>query len=870
MLPTASDEDATRVFPGAQARPADVPNQVGAYHLLRRLGEGGMGEVWLAEQKEPIERTVALKLVRLGMDTRQFVARFESERQALALMHHPAIASVIDGGATETGRPYLVMEYVEGVPITDYCELHRLTIRQRLELFVQVCEGVQHAHQKGIIHRDLKPSNVLVAEVDGRPAPKIIDFGLAKAITQSLTEKSVHTVLGGWIGTPAYMSPEQAEITGDIDTRTDVYSLGVMLYRLLTGMSLFDERTFEGAGFDDTRRVIREVVPPRPSTRVSAAADTAVALAEARQMEPRALVQRLKGDLDWIVMKAVAKEKELRYGSAAELAADIERHLTSQPVVASPPSRVYRLRKFVKRHRVGAAAGGAVLVTLLLGVIVATWQAVRATRAESRLRLRQAQAEDLISFMVGDLRTKLEEVGRLEILDEVGAQALEYFATVDQSEYSDAELLRRSQVLTQIGDMNIKLGNTAAALEPLREALVVAEDLVARGPEDGARWIGLGAAHFWLGYVHKLRGDTVAARQDFDGYLAAAERLVALDPERAEWRLELAYAHNGLGTLIQLGLPPAEAVEHFQRAVDMISELAEADPTNMLLRRELANGRSWLGDSMIALGRLRDALDHLQANLGAMEELASREPNNLDWMFRLGIAHSRVASVLHLLGESDLASRHRRESLRIQERLAASDPSNSQYQRELAAQHSALALIAATGGNLEESLLEYERAEGILRAIRALDESNNEFQRQLTSTLIDFGNALLVAESFEPALDRTREAVSILETLSEENPGDDTLASLLAAALLAEGAATEASRGPSAARPMRLMAVGLLESRARGSSNPRLLEPLARAYLDLGRTDDARALSVKLQQMGFRPREFVSLCERHGITLPRS
>jgi serine/threonine-protein kinase len=828
-----------------------------------------MGEVWLAEQKEPIARTVAMKLVRLGMDTRQFVARFESERQALALMHHPAIASVIDGGATETGRPYLVMEYVEGVPITDYCERHRLTIRQRLELFVQVCEGVQHAHQKGIIHRDLKPTNVLVAEVDGRPAPKIIDFGLAKAITQSLTEKSVHTVLGGWIGTPAYMSPEQAEITGDIDTRTDVYSLGVMLYRLLTGMSLFAGRTLEGAGFDDVRRVIREVVPPRPSARVSAAAGTAVAVAEARQTEPRALVQRLKGDLDWIVMKAMAKEKEMRYGSAAELAADIERHLTSQPVVASPPSRAYRMRKFVKRHLVGATAAGAVLVTLLLGTIVATWQAVRATRAESRLLLRQAQAEDLISFMVGDLRMKLEEVGRLEILDEVGAQALEYFATVDESEFSDAELLRRSQVLTQIGDMNIKLGNIAAALAPLQEALVVAEDLVARSPEDGERLIGLGAAHFWLGYAHKLRGDAAAARQSFDGYLSAAERLVTLDRERAEWRLELAYAHNGLGTLIDLGLPPAEAVEHFQRAVDIISQLAAADPADMLLRRELANGRAWLGDSMIALGRLREARDHFQANVDAMEELVSRESNNLDWLFRLGIANSQVANVLRWLGESDLASRQRRESLGIQERLAASDPSNSQYQRELAAQRSALGLVAATGGNLKEGLLEYERAERILRTIRALDESNAEFRRQLAGTLIDFGNALVVAQSFEPALDRTREAVLILEALSEENPDDDTLASLLGAALLAEGAATEASRGSPAARPMRLEALRLLESRARGSSDPRRLEPLARAYLDLGRIDDARALSAKLQQMGYRPPEFVSLCERHGVTFPR-
>ena len=267
--PTPVDDERTDLGPlDVRSRPSDGLKTIGPYRLVRPLGEGGMGEVWAAEQKEPIERTVALKLVKMGMDTKQFIARFESERQALALMEHPCIARVIDGGATETGRPYFVMEYVEGVPITCYCDEKRLTIRERLELFTTVCEGVQHAHQKGIIHRDLKPSNVLVAEVDGRPLPKIIDFGVAKTTTQSLTDKSVHTVLGGWIGTPAYMSPEQARITDDLDTRTDVYSLGVMLYELLDRAAALRRRgPCDSSGFDEMRRVIREdesAQHPRP------------------------------------------------------------------------------------------------------------------------------------------------------------------------------------------------------------------------------------------------------------------------------------------------------------------------------------------------------------------------------------------------------------------------------------------------------------------------------------------------------------------------------------------------------------------------------------------------------------------------------
>jgi non-specific serine/threonine protein kinase/serine/threonine-protein kinase len=358
---------------------------IGPYHLLQKVGEGGMGAVWLAEQSEPIRRRVALKLIKAGMDTKQVVARFEAERQALALMDHPAIAKVFEAGETSRGLPYFVMEYIQGESISAYCDRQLLTTVQRLELFLAVCDGVQHAHQKGIIHRDLKPSNVLVAIQGNRAVPKIIDFGVAKATAQRLTERTMFTELGALIGTPEYMSPEQAEMTGqDVDTRTDVYALGVILYELLTGALPFDSKELRSQGFSEIQRTIREVEPPRPSSRVSTLGDKATESALRRRTEPRKLAGHLKGDLDWITMKAIEKDRTRRYGSPSELAADIIRHLDHQPVLAGPPSTIYRVSKFVRRHRIGVAAAAFVVVALIGFGVTMALQARRIAKERNR------------------------------------------------------------------------------------------------------------------------------------------------------------------------------------------------------------------------------------------------------------------------------------------------------------------------------------------------------------------------------------------------------------------------------------------------------------------------------------------------------
>ncbi|HJT70935.1 MAG TPA: protein kinase [Terriglobales bacterium] len=378
-----------------RAQESASPHNIGPYHLIEKIGEGGMGQVWLAEQTSPIHRRVALKLIRWGVYDDAVIHRFQAERQSLAVMDHPSIAKVFDAGATPEGQPYFVMEYVPGVPITDYCDQKKLKIRDRLELFRRVCEGVQHAHQKAIIHRDLKPANILVAEIDGKPVPRIIDFGLAKALDSTSAEDSFLTRAGSFVGTPGYMSPEQCDPAGqDIDTRTDVYSLGVVLYVLLTGVPPFDSEAWKKKPFHEMMRVLREQDPPRPSTKLGIDPATSIARAESRSSEPKQLSNLLRGDLDWITMKAVERDRSRRYRTPSELADDINHYLRHEPVTARPASLTYRARKYVRRHRVGVGIA-AMLAVLLVGFAVAqTMQLQKTIRERDR-------ADRIAEFMTG-------------------------------------------------------------------------------------------------------------------------------------------------------------------------------------------------------------------------------------------------------------------------------------------------------------------------------------------------------------------------------------------------------------------------------------------------------------------------------------
>jgi len=417
---------------------------VGNYRLLEKIGEGGMAVVYMAEQKRPIQRQVALKIIKLGMDTKQVIARFEVERQALALMDHPNIAKVLDAGKTETGRPYFVMELVKGVSITDYCDKNKLSTDERLDLFIKVCSAVQHAHQKGIIHRDIKPTNMMVTLHDGKPVPKVIDFGIAKATSQRLTEKTLFTRYAQAIGTPAYMSPEQAEMSGlDVDTRTDIYSLGVLLYELLTGVTPFSEEQLRKAGYLEMQRIIREEEPVKPSTKLSSLGATLTDVAEHRKASPDLLTKLVRGDLDWIVMKSLEKDRSRRYETANEFAMDIKRHLSNKPVIAGPPSVRYRFGKFIRRKRALVIAVAAVLMVIIAGIVVSTIFAIGQFRARA-----DAERKGKISQAVTELLTEDILAGVIRVHDSSGdvtmSSALDNVARGLEDRFEDEPLMEAS------------------------------------------------------------------------------------------------------------------------------------------------------------------------------------------------------------------------------------------------------------------------------------------------------------------------------------------------------------------------------------------------------------------------------------------
>ena len=435
-----------------QAPLVDAENHplIGRYKLLEQIGEGGMGVVYVALQQKPIRRTVALKIIKPGMDSRQVVARFEAERQALAMMNHPHIAKVLDAGSTDSGSPYFVMELVKGIPITEFCDRHQVDVRQRLELFIKVCDAVQHAHLKGVIHRDLKPSNILVELENVKAVPKIIDFGVAKATQQTLTERTLHTGFSQMIGTPLYMSPEQAQLNSlDVDTRSDIYSLGVLLYELLTGSTPFDRDTLKEAGFDEMRRIIREVDPPRPSHRITTLAAAQLStVSSQRQIDPRKLSSTMRGELDWIVMKALEKDRTRRYESASSLAADVQRFLDGDAVLACPPTRVYRMVKFARRYRVWISTAALIAIVLTVGLVTTAWQAFRASRAEQASNQSEEFATQQLARALQSEKEAKQQAARANLEAAIAIAVNEFIANdligkADPSHEPDRNILLR-------------------------------------------------------------------------------------------------------------------------------------------------------------------------------------------------------------------------------------------------------------------------------------------------------------------------------------------------------------------------------------------------------------------------------------------
>lgn len=615
--PTESIQGASdpRILADRHQQSVHRPERIGPYQILDELGEGGMGIVYLAEQEKPLHRRVALKVIKLGMDTKHVIARFETEREALALMNHPNVARVFDAGATDDGRPYFAMEHVPGIRITEYCDLHCLSTDERLHLFIDICNAIQHAHQKGIIHRDMKPSNVLVTVQDDKPVVKIIDFGVAKAVQQCLSEHTLFTEQGQLIGTPGYISPEQAEMTAlDIDTRTDIYSLGVLLYELLVGARPFDDKVLRQAGLADIQRIIREVDPPKPSTRLSSLGADSTVVAHKRHTEPRTLARELRGDLDWIVMKCLEKDRTRRYATANGLALEIRRHLNHEPVLAGPPKVSYRVSKFVRRNRTGV-----VVAAVLLAAVTAAgyfyWTARQAEFAIERAMRNAEQAKNLQLMKKYD--AAWDRCQKALTLDPNNSLALRTYAYL---------------LLHERGDFQAALKAYDRGLKPLEDAHMLPEDFHNRARlrrifgqyesalKDHDRAIALRPD---VGILYQGRALTRRMAGDAEGAIEDLARAAQLDPEQflqaQQWIWEIRILRDGAGdreaAAQALTAARARAVKPFEVAMVGVS-LGEIPPDRALAEAKTDRLRCvahyYIGSRLLVEGLREAAMAHFE------------------------------------------------------------------------------------------------------------------------------------------------------------------------------------------------------------------------------------------------------------------
>jgi serine/threonine protein kinase/tetratricopeptide (TPR) repeat protein len=713
-LPTATVDE-----PGL-VRPEMI---IGSYKLLEQIGEGGMGTVWMAQQTEPVKRVVALKLIKAGMDSKQVIARFEAERQALALMDHPNIARVLDAGTTKgepggvsPGRPYFVMDLVKGVPITKYCDEHRFTPRQRLELFIPVCQAVQHAHQKGIIHRDLKPSNVLVAHYDGRPVPKVIDFGVAKAAGQSLTDKTLVTGFGAIIGTLEYMSPEQAEVNQiDIDTRSDIYSLGVLLYELLTGSPPFTKKELEKAGMLEMLRVIREKEPSKPSTKLSTA-EGLPTLAANRGTEPAKLTRLVRGELDWIVMKALDKDRNRRYETAKDVVADVQRYLNDEPVQACPPSAWYRFRKMARRNK--AAMTVAVMFTLALFIAVAALSISTVLTSRAYAAEKEAHRQSEADFQ--RTRAAVDEffttVSQSKLLDVPGVQpvrkqllesAVRYYQALAKERDDDPTIqadlalahLRLAGVYYEVGDNNKAIASVDACLD-------LAEQLIQDHPDNPDLLRRL--AGFWKG-TRRMRDsnpgptDLVAAERSMNRFIRIWQTLSDKDPSERAFRSDLAAAYHRFGQLLDVAQRRPEAVVAAEKAAGMWETLIRDYPKEPEYLSAQGDTYTFLRFVARVTGQRQRESEYARKAVEIAEKLAVMNPTAPPYRDDIARGIMIQASALRAQEKPAEAERQYRRALAIWEKLANEYPTNARYHAQLLATWSHLTELLKSMGQTDEA-----------------------------------------------------------------------------------------------------------------------------------------------------------------------
>jgi serine/threonine protein kinase/tetratricopeptide (TPR) repeat protein len=788
----AAEQQSTEAY-----MPTVGPGQIfaGRYKLLQQIGEGGMGTVWMADQTEPVKRRVAVKLIRVERgQSKTILSRFEAERQAIALMDHPHIARLLDAGEAPPARaggaptPFFVMELVKGVPLTDFCDAHKLGIPERLQLFMQVCAAVQHAHQKGIIHRDLKPSNILVESHDGKPVPKIIDFGLAKATSGlRLTENTLFTAFGSMMGTPLYMAPEQANFNAlDVDTRADIYALGIILYELLTGSTPMTRATLKKAALDEMMKLIREQEVPTPSSRLSSA-ESAPSVAANRQTEPTKLGRFVKGELDWIVLKSLAKERDRRYETAVGFAKDIERFLNHEPVTAGPPSAGYRLRKFVRRNRGPVLAAGLVLLALVIGITGTTWGLLLAVaerdakdaalKAEQQAREDETKArqqafaalrsmtEDVVErkFAQGTVLTEDDRAFLRGIIAQFDA-----FAAIKGDDAGSRAF--RAEGRLKVGVMRHKLGELQEAQKDNDEGVSILKQLAVDFPTrpDIRRFLAKGLYN--RGILLRATGRHKEAEQDFDQALAIQKELAAEFPSRTEFRHELAVSQNSRALILHAKGRLKEAERVFGEALSIQKQLTADFPSRIEFRQDLARVHYNLGILLSDIGRLKEAEQNYDQALSIQKQLAADFPSRPDFRHQLALSHDNRGIVLRATGRPKEAEQDFDQALAIQKQLAAEFLTRPDFRYELARTYGNRGAMLNTTDRLKEAEKDYERALSIQKQLVADFPTRPEFRIGLADSHNNRGSLLADTGRLPESEKEYEQALSIRKQLTADFP----------------------------------------------------------------------------------------------------